>query len=76
MRGLQKFVLEDELTLNNDQAFARQNSESYYITCWQIFEGETLHMWGRYGKGVVVFAHFEALRKQLSPLLDEILQEP
>jgi len=71
--GLKRFVLEDELRLNNDQAFSRQYSESQYINCWQIFEGETIHMWGRYGKGVVIFSTFGRLKAQLSPMLDPIL---
>jgi hypothetical protein len=65
--------LEDELSLNNDQAFNRQFSETSYINCWQIFEGETIHMWGRYGKGVVIFSRFDLLKAQLSPMLDPIL---
>jgi hypothetical protein len=71
--GLRKFVLEDELKLNNDQAFNRQYSESCYITCWQIFEGETVHMWGRYGKGVAILSRFDRLKAQLSPMLDPVL---
>jgi hypothetical protein len=39
---LERYDLNDELALNNDLAFARQVSESYFINCWQIFEGETL----------------------------------
>ena len=37
---LQKYDLGSELKLNNDQAFNRQNSEAYFINCWQIYEGE------------------------------------
>ena len=46
-----------------------QFSENLYLNCWQIFEGETLHMWGRYGKGVVVFSRLDLLRAELSRLL-------
>jgi hypothetical protein len=35
-RGLRSYDLRDELTLNNDQAFARQVSEADYINCWQL----------------------------------------
>src|ERR1700687_1054844 len=63
----------DELTLNNDQAFARQVSEAYYINCWQLFEGETLDMWKTYGQGLAVFSRFDLLRNALSPMLDDIL---
>jgi hypothetical protein len=33
--GLRKYDLDDERALNNNQAFARQNSEAYFISCWQ-----------------------------------------
>jgi hypothetical protein len=69
---LRRFDLNDEITLNNDQAFNRQHSENCYINCWQIFEGETIHMWDRYGKGVVIFSRFDLLKGQLAPMLDPI----
>ena len=58
--GLQKYEVNDELKLNNDQAFNRQNSEAYFINCWQIYEGEMLEMWKTYGKGVAVFFSFRS----------------
>jgi hypothetical protein len=70
--GLQKYDLNDELRLNNEQAFNRQNSEAYFISCWQIYEGETLHMWKTYGN-VAVFSRFDLLKSALSIMLDEIL---
>lgn len=70
--GLQKYDLHDELKLNNDQAFNRQNSEAYFINCWQIYEGETLDMWKTYGNGVAVFSRFELLKAALSVMLDDI----
>lgn len=69
--GLQKYDLRDELKLNDDQAFNRQNSEAYFINCWQIYEGETLEMWKTYGNGVAVFSRFDLLRSALSAMLDE-----
>lgn len=67
---LRRYDPADELRLINEQAFLRQNSEGYFITCWQIFDGETQHMWGRYGKGVCVFSRFELMKAQLDPMLD------
>ena len=73
--GLKRCVLNDEIKLNNDQAFNRQYSENYYISCWQIFEGETIHMWDTYARkeGVVIFSRFDLLKFQLSPMFDPIL---
>jgi hypothetical protein len=71
--GLQKYDLNDELKLNDNQAFNRQNSEAYFINCWQIYEGETLEMWKTYGNGVAVFSRFELLKTALSIMLDDIL---
>jgi hypothetical protein len=71
--GLQRYDLRDELALNNDLAFARQVSESFFINCWQLFEGETLDMWRTYGNGVTVFSRFDLLKSALSVMLDDIL---
>ena len=71
--GLRKFNLRDELALNDNQAFARQNSEAYFINCWQLFEGETLDMWKTYGNGVAVFSRFERLKSAVAGMLDDIL---
>jgi hypothetical protein len=51
--GLHRYDINDEIRLIDTQGFDRQNSEAHYINCWQIFEGETLEMWGRYDTGVV-----------------------
>jgi len=71
--GLRRYDLRDELALNNDLAFARQNSEAYFINCWQLFEGETLAMWKTYGNGVAVFSRFDLLKSSLTAMLDDIL---
>ena len=70
---LKKYGLHDELALNNHLTFDRQVSECRFINCWQVFEGETLHMWKTYGNGVVIFSRFEMLKSQLTPMLDDIL---
>jgi hypothetical protein len=70
--GLKRYDLDDEKKLIDDQAFSRQHSESCYINCWQLFEGETVHMWDRYGKGLVIFSRFDLLKAQLAPMLDQI----
>jgi hypothetical protein len=70
--GLRKYDLRDERELNNNLAFARQNSEAYFISCWQLFEGETLEMWRTYGNGVAVFSRFDLLKLALTTMLDDI----
>jgi hypothetical protein len=70
--GLTKYDIRDELKLNNDQASNRQFSEAHYIQCWQMFEGENLDMWARYGGGVAIFSRFELLKSALNTMLDEI----
>lgn len=70
--SLQPYDLKDELTLNNDQGCNRQFSEAHYINCWQLYEGETLAMWGRYGKGVVIFSRYELLRPAIDLQLNQI----
>jgi hypothetical protein len=72
-RSLRRYDIHDEVTLNNDQAFSRQVSESYFINCWQLFEGETLEMWKTYGQGVAVLSRFGLLKSALAPMLDDIL---
>jgi len=73
--GLQRYDLNDEMKLNEVQASNRQNSEAYFINCWQIYEDETFDMWKTYGEGegVAVFSRFDLLRATLSVMLDDIL---
>ena len=70
--GLKKYVLEDELKLNDHQAFIRQHSEACYINCWQLYEGETPDMWNTYGNAVAIFSKYGLFKSQLIPLLDNI----
>jgi hypothetical protein len=70
--GLRKGVLEDELKVNDHQAFTRQNSEGHFINCWQLYGGETAEMWMTYGKGVAVFSTFERLRSAIKDWLDPL----
>jgi hypothetical protein len=68
-RGFVKYDLNDEQTLNNDQATNRQFSESFYLNCWQLYEGETLHMWKTYGE-VAICSHYGLLKAALDGMLD------
>jgi hypothetical protein len=72
MLGVTGYDLKDELSLNHHLASDRQFSESYYINCWQLYEGETLHMWKAYGEGVLIFSRFELLREAVHSFLDVV----
>lgn len=71
VRGLVPFDLNDELELNNDQAANRQFSESYFITCWELFGGETLDMWKRYG-GFAIRSRYGLLKRALDEMQDTV----
>ena len=71
--GLVKYDLSDELIVNENLAFSRQVSEARYIQCWQMYEGETLDMWARYGKGVAIFSRFNLLKSALNALIDDVM---
>ena len=65
--------VKDEVRLNNEQAFARQNSEGYFISCWNMFDGETLKMWAEYGNCVCIFSRIELMKPELDRQLDQIV---
>lgn len=71
VRGLVRYDLNDELELNDDQASNRQFSESYFISCWQLFGGETLDMWKRYG-GFAICSRYQLLKQALDSMLDTV----
>src|SRR5260370_33843471 len=70
--GLRKYDLDDERALHNNQAFARQNIEAYFISCWQLFERQTLDMWKTYGHGVAVVSRFQFLKLAGATMLDVV----
>lgn len=72
VRGLRRLDIRDEVQLIHDQAFARQNSEGYFINCWHLFEKETLEMWSTYGNCACIFSRSEVLRAVVNDFLDPI----
>jgi hypothetical protein len=70
VRGLQTLDVHDEVQLIHDQAFARQNSEGYFINCWHLFERETLEMWNSYGNCACILSRAELLRAAIDSFLD------
>ena len=69
-RGLRRLDVRDEVQLIHDQAFARQNSEGYFINCWHLFECETLEMWNAYGDCACIFSRAGLLRASVDSFLD------
>ena len=74
VRGLKPFVLDDELTLNSDQASNRLHSEAFYLNCWSLYDGNnTLRMWYRYAPyGVAICSRYCRLKSALQVMLDVI----
>jgi len=64
--------INDEVQLTHDQAFARQNSEGYFINCWHLFGRETLEMWSSYGNCACIFSRAGLLRSAIDDFLDPI----
>jgi len=71
VRALIRCDLNDELELNNDQASNRQFSESYFITCWHLFDGENVGMWKRYG-GFAIRSRYALLKQALDGMIDTV----
>lgn len=69
-RGLRRLDIHDEVLLNHDQAFARQNSAGYFINCWHIFQIETMEMWNTYGNCACIFSRLELIRPAIDSFLD------
>jgi len=72
-RGLRTLDIHDEVQLIHNQAFARQNSEGYFINCWHLFERETLEMWNSYGNCACIFSRADLLRSAIDAFLDPML---
>ena len=70
-RGLVKGDIYDEQELRHSQATNRQFSESTFISCWHLYEGETLRMWHEYGE-IAVFTTYDLLHGALNALLDDV----
>lgn len=70
-RGLVKGDVHDERELRHTQGTNRQFSESHFISCWHLYEGETLRMWDEYGE-VAIFSTYALLHDALNAFLDEV----
>jgi hypothetical protein len=70
-RGLVKGDVRDEQELRNAQGANRQFSESHFISCWHLDEGETLRMWDEYGE-VAVSSTYSLLHDALNTFLYDV----
>jgi hypothetical protein len=71
-RVLDPYDINDGVSLNNHPGFFAQNREFYYVTCWQLYGGETLNMWEQYGHdGVAVCSRYGLLKSAMDGLPDE-----
>jgi hypothetical protein len=71
VRSLVRYDLTAELELNHTQASNRQFSESYFITCWHLFDGERLGMWKRYGC-FAIRSCYTLLKQALDGMIDTV----
>jgi hypothetical protein len=70
--GLNPYDIGDRAKLNNHLGSLAQHRESYYVSCWYLFQEETLNMWEQYGHdGVAVCSRYDLLKAALDGLLDE-----
>jgi hypothetical protein len=64
--------LNDRRELNNHLGSLAQSREMHYITCWYLFDQETLKMWEAYGHdGVAIVTRYDLLKAALDKLIDE-----
>jgi hypothetical protein len=71
-RKLDPYDINDGVSSNNHSGFGAQNREFYYVTCWQLYGGETLNMWEQSGPdGVAVCSRYGLLKSAIDGLPDE-----
>ncbi|HET6207525.1 MAG TPA: hypothetical protein VFD98_12000, partial [Terracidiphilus sp.] len=72
--NLERYILQDELQLNHHQGSNRLRSESYYLSCWTLYDPQNrLRMWYRYAPfGVAVRSDYCRLKMALDGFLDDV----
>ena len=69
---LDPWDIHDRMKLNNHLGSLAQDREMHYITCWYLFDQETLKMWESYGHdGVAIVSSYDVLKAALNKLIDE-----
>jgi len=69
---LDPYDIRDRRDLDHHLGSMAQHRESYYISCWHLFKGDTLDMWEQYGHdGVAISSRYGLLKSALEELLDE-----
>ncbi|HVZ17078.1 MAG TPA: hypothetical protein VG897_08175, partial [Terriglobales bacterium] len=70
--GLNPYDIRDRERLNNHLGSLAQHRESFFISCWYLFQHDTLDMWEQYGHdGVAICSRYQNLKGALDGLLDE-----
>jgi hypothetical protein len=70
--GLDPWDIDDRMKLNNHLGSLAQDREMHYVTCWYLFDQETLKMWDGYGHdGVAIVSSYDVLKAALNKLIDE-----
>jgi hypothetical protein len=69
--GLRRYDPADETTLNHHLGTLAQYREWFYVVRWQLFRGETLEMWKKFGEfGVAICSSYGKLKACLDGMLD------
>jgi len=72
--GLDPYNVAHRIELNHHLGSLAQHRESYYVSCWYLYERglETLDMWELYGHdGVAVVSRYDLLYDALNRLMDD-----
>lgn len=72
--GLRKYDIHDELTLNHHQGSNRLFTESWFLSCWSLYNGkQELRMWKQYAEsGVAIKTTFGRMKAVVSQFPDEM----
>jgi len=72
--GLQKYRIEDEITLISHQGSHRLFTEMYYLSCWSLYSKEhEMQMWQQYARdGVAIQTTFGKMQAAVHGFPDEM----
>ncbi len=70
---LRRYDLRDALELNHHIASLKQFRESFYISCWHLFQEETVGMWAKFGS-IAICSTYRRLKAVLDSF--DVVDEP